>query len=176
MPMPHPKQPISWRQLCLIVKEQLLADPTMWHSSDWSEAVKRRLVQLHFHYPPPRMLTAAMEAVEASGHTLAPSPSPPRRARSVDPTRAYTTRRARRVVMTDVEIAGTHYRLPVTPPASRWESVRSILARCSTTCAPPCVSPSREDPRDGPSEAAARRLADRDAPPRRPRVAEPVDR
>jgi hypothetical protein len=57
-------QPLTFALLCVIAKEQLVADLSI-DNGEWADRIKDRLVRLQFAYPdPPQQLTAAMEAVE----------------------------------------------------------------------------------------------------------------
>src|SRR3954464_5658317 len=70
------RQPVGFPQLCLIVREQLLADPTI-DDSEWKARVKDRLINLRFTYP--QQLDAierAMRAVEVA-LTRQGTPRPP---------------------------------------------------------------------------------------------------
>jgi hypothetical protein len=54
----------TFPQLCVIAREQIMAEPTI-DTGEWGERVKDRLIQLGFTYPqPPHRLTDAMDAVE----------------------------------------------------------------------------------------------------------------
>jgi hypothetical protein len=73
------RTPVAFPLLCVIAKEQLLAEPSI-DNGEWAERIKVRLVRLRLGYPdPPHRLTDAMDAVE---HALAkegrPRPLPRR--------------------------------------------------------------------------------------------------
>ena len=55
--------PPTFAQLCVIVREQMDADPTAGEA-EWAERIKHRLLEVGFDYPAsPQQLTAAMEAI-----------------------------------------------------------------------------------------------------------------
>jgi len=93
------RPPVSFPQLCVVAKEQLLADPSIDYG-EWAERIKQRLVHLRLGYPEsPHRLTAAMEAVERSlakddRPRLTPTPPPPTAPLSVRPLSHEEARRA----------------------------------------------------------------------------------
>ena len=81
------RAPVSFPQLCLVAKEQLLTDPSI-DNGEWAERIKQRLVRLRLGYPEqPHQMTAAMEAVErALAKEGWPRPKPAPRTPSAAPT------------------------------------------------------------------------------------------
>ncbi len=76
-------QPVGFRQLCAIAREQLLAEPEI-DDVEWKARIKDRLARLCFDYPRPDQIAAAISAVEhALKETLGPRlPLLPKRART----------------------------------------------------------------------------------------------
>lgn len=99
--------PPTFQHLCVIAREQILTDPQM-DIAEWSARLKARLVQLHFEYPRPEQITAALSAVEhALRHTLGPRPAPAQ---------------ARSVSRPSVDV-------PSTPTRQEWRTMAALLRR-----------------------------------------------
>ena len=72
--MPQPRLPLSWRQLCLIAKEQRPRGPRpSW--VDWKYDTQARAAALGYITPTAADTWAAMQAVDASHRTRHRKPS-----------------------------------------------------------------------------------------------------
>ncbi len=111
--------PPTFRQLCVITREQIEAEPTI-DDFEWRERIKQRLINLSFTYPTDRAaITRAMDAVEKAlekhwGPRPPTSTSPPSPQREPMPPR------------TDPPWG------PYSRESSEWRSLRDLIADLAT--------------------------------------------